>query len=246
MFRPFDQKLLVYQFRYLYLFIPVLLYFVMLIFYPVIESTIYGRKYLQNECHVRNIVISIDEYFFSWFYYIIDRSFNMFLLVMFAIPYLLHFINPVLYLTYLIYKRPGYAYFWRFVLSFGLTCSFSIILESSYPTAPPWYYLGLPNEGKFYLVDNLFNIQVFHTLYGLNKLICGAFPSLHVSWPTVIAMNGVVHPFFGMTYVMLIASAAVYSRHHWIIDVTFGFLIATTMSFISKWVIDRLYEPELR
>lgn len=166
--------------------------------------------------------------------------------MVFAIPYLIHFINPILYILYLVLKRPGYHYFWKFVLSFGLTCSFSILIESSYPTGPPWYYLGFPNEAKFYLVDHLFHFKVFHTLYGLNKLICGAFPSLHVGWPTVIAMNGIVHPYFGITYVTLIASAAVYSRHHWIIDIVFGLGISIGMSLLAKVIVDWTQIPEIR
>lgn len=165
---------------------------------------------------------------------------------MFAIPYLIHFVNPLLYILYLVYKRPGYNYFWKFVLAFGLTCSFSILIESSYPTGPPWYYLGFPNEAKFYLVDNTFHFKLFHSLYGLNKLICGAFPSLHVGWPTVIAMNGIVHPYFGVTYVILIASAAVYSRHHWIIDITFGLAIAIGMSLLARKIVNWLEMPEKR
>lgn len=93
-------------------------------------------------------------------------------------------------------------------------------------------------------MDNLFNFKVFNSLYGLNKLICGAFPSLHVGWPTVIAMNGVVHPIFGICYVFVISSAAVYSRHHWIIDAVFGLLIGVGMSFLSEIIVDWLRIPE--
>ena len=93
-------------------------------------------------------------------------------------------------------------------------------------------------------MDNLFNFKVFHSLYGLNKLICGAFPSLHVGWPTVIAMNQIVHPYFGITYVTLIGSAAVYSRHHWIIDIVFGFAISVGMSLLARIIVDSLNIPE--
>jgi hypothetical protein len=143
MFKTFDRKLFKRQCKYLYLFIPTLIYFTLLIFYPQIEETIYRRSNIH--CYTKNTVIKIDEYIFSWFYDSINYSFNNGLLVVFAIPYLIHFINPIVYLIYMAYTRPGYNYFWKFVLSFGLTCSFSIIIEASYPTGPPWYYLGLPN-----------------------------------------------------------------------------------------------------
>jgi membrane-associated phospholipid phosphatase len=61
-----------------------------------------------------------------------------------------------------------------------------------------------------------------------------------VSWPTVIAMNGIMHPYFGVTYVTLIASAAVYSRHHWIIDITFGLFIAIGMSILAGRIVNWL------
>ena len=58
MFRPFDRKLFRHQCRYLYLFVPTILYFIMLIFYPAIEIAVYGRLNLQ--CYERNAVVWVD------------------------------------------------------------------------------------------------------------------------------------------------------------------------------------------
>jgi membrane-associated phospholipid phosphatase len=93
-------------------------------------------------------------------------------------------------------------------------------------------------------VDELISINIFHGIYGLNKLVCGAFPSIHVQWPSIIAFNGAVHPCFGATYVLWITTAAVYSEHHWISDVLIGMIIAGFSSFIAKLYISRVdFEP---
>jgi membrane-associated phospholipid phosphatase len=52
-----------------------------------------------------------------------------------------------------------------------------------------------------------------------------------------------MHPYFGVIYVTLIASAAVYSRHHWIIDITFGLFIAIGMSILAGRIVNWLEIP---
>ena len=83
-------------------------------------------------------------------------------------------------------------------------------------------------------------MTIFHNIYGLNKLVCGAFPSIHVQWPTVIALNGLASPWFGAGYVMWIATAAIYSQHHWISDVLTGLTIALTATIVAKLIIARI------
>ena len=85
---------------------------------------------------------------------------------------------------------------------------------------------------------------MFHNIYGLNKLVCGAFPSIHVQWPSVIALNGVVSPYFGAGYVLWIVTAAIYSEHHWISDVLTGLTIAVIMTYLAKKVCKRLVFEE--
>ena len=161
-------------------------------------------------------------------------------------PYLVHFGSSAVYILYLLFKRPGWRYFWLYGLSLGLTSAFSIILQYVFPTAPPWIFADLPAEAKFYRVDEVLSITLFHNIYGLNKLVCGAFPSIHVQWPTVIAMGEVVSPWFGASYVLWIVTAAIYSEHHWISDVLAGLSIAITASMLAKYIIRRLVFEETK
>lgn len=116
-----------YELRHAYLALPFLFYIIMLNTYPFILEKLYGQKYI-NQCSGKNLLIKIDEFFFSFLYQLIDDSVNVLLLIIFAIPYLLHFINPPIYLCYLLLKRPGWIYFWKFGLALGLTSSLTILL----------------------------------------------------------------------------------------------------------------------
>jgi membrane-associated phospholipid phosphatase len=132
-----------------------------------------------------------------------------------------HFGSPAFYLLYLLIKRPGWYYFWLNGLSLGFTSSFSI----------------------FYKVDEILPVNLFHGIYGLNKLVCGAFPSIHVEWPSIIALNGAVNPYFGVLYVMWITTAAIYSEHHWISDVLTGMVIATMSTWLAKLYLKQVTFP---
>jgi hypothetical protein len=154
-----------------------------------------------------------------------------------------HFGSPAFYLLYLLIKRPGWYYFWLNGLSLGFTSSFSIFLQYCFPTAPPWLFTDLPPEAKFYKVDEILPVNLFHGIYGLNKLVCGAFPSIHVEWPSIIALNGAVNPYFGVLYVMWITTAAIYSEHHWISDVLTGMVIATMSTWLAKLYLKQVTFP---
>jgi membrane-associated phospholipid phosphatase len=149
-------------------------------------------------------------------------------------------------MIYLIIQRPGWSYFWLYVLSLGISSSITILIQYIYPTAPPWLFSDLPPEAKFYKVDEILSTKLFHGIYGLNKIICGAFPSMHVEWPSIIALNGVVSPYFGITYVLWIMTAAIYSDHHWISDVLIGLCIAVLSVWLSKlYVKDIIFEVKI-
>lgn len=182
----------------------------------------------------------VDEYLFASIYRLVRESANVVSLTLCAIPYLAHFGAPVVYLLYLLLTRPGWYYFWLFGLSLGLTSSFSIMLQYSLPAPPPWLFNDLPPEAKFFHVDALLPIPIFHNIYGLNKLVCGAFPSIHVQWPMIMALNGAIHPIIGVAYVCWIVTAAIYSGHHWVSDVISGLLIAIIADSLAKIYVKKM------
>jgi membrane-associated phospholipid phosphatase len=113
-----------------------------------------------------------------------------------------------------------------------------------YPTAPPWYVdahgLTAPsgpvasNAAALTRVDALLGTSYFEHFYAGSAYVFGAFPSLHVSYAVLVALvtwqlGGwlrVAAPAFAVS----IAFAAVYLRHHYLIDVLGGTALAVVVA----------------
>jgi inositol phosphorylceramide synthase catalytic subunit len=115
-----------------------------------------------------------------------------------------------------------------------------------HPAAPPWYAMNYGFEpilntpgnvaglGRF---DAMTGLQVFHSLYGKNANVFAAVPSLHAAYmlvTTIYAILGKQNKFTIIAFAFICAGiwwTAVYTGHHYIIDVLLG--IATTIVGIS-------------
>lgn len=165
--------------------------------------------------------------------------------VLAAIPYLIHFPLPFLYLVFLIFKhqRLVLQYIW---LAGWLNLS-AVCIQFILPTAPPWFadsavfdssnrlISALPNEAAFQRLDAILGVSVFHGIYSHSPVKFGAFPSLHVAWPALIA---VFKPPFGNTaavvHVIWIALAALYSTHHYLVDALGGIFLVCLLKYLVK------------
>ena len=109
-----------------------------------------------------------------------------------------------------------------------------------YPTAPPWYvdahgfatpaHAVASNAAALERVDAWLGIEYFRTFYAKSRWVFGSFPSLHVAYATLVALvTGEVGGKLARVaalYAVAIAYAAVYLRHHYVIDVLGGALLA--------------------
>jgi len=125
----------------------------------------------------------------------------------------------------------------RFTWAFLLVNLAGFATYHLYPAAPPWYFhahgcrvdLGAaasagPNLAR---VDAMLGVDYFASLYGRSNDVFGAIPSLHVSYPLLILLEGYRH--FGrllrvaaVAFFLSMCFAAVYLDHHWVIDVALG------------------------
>lgn len=110
-----------------------------------------------------------------------------------------------------------------------------------HPAAPPWYALNYGFEpvlntpgnvaglGRF---DQLLGIPVFKSIYGNNSNVFAAVPSLHAAYmlvATIYAVKAREHKFTIAVFAFICMGiwwTAVYSTHHYIIDVLLGILTA--------------------
>ena len=139
-----------------------------------------------------------------------------------------------------------------FSLAFLLTNLFGFMLYYAYPAAPPWYVemhgfsenFNIPgNEAGLANFDRILGIQLFHSMYAKNANVFAAIPSLHSAYPILplyfaLKKKMPLAVFLFFIVCLGIWGAAVYSRHHYIIDVILGVLCAlVTILVLEKWVL---------
>ena len=220
---------------------PTVYYLIMFCLYSDIEN------YFDLKCQIPNIIMDIDNFFFG------EKIYDFLLLmehwsldIFTAITYLAHFSLPFFFTFYLLCYKKENSSFLKFILAFGLVNFFGVLIQYLIPTPPPWMYLKgaeiISPEANFARVDSLLYINLFKNIYSKNTLVCGAFPSLHTAWPTIILF---IRPWFNRNFckfhVIAICFSAVYSGHHYIIDVLFGFILAAFFAKISSFLIDKRF-----
>ena len=165
---------------------------------------------------------------------------NTFLDVLGGFFYLCWIPLPLLFAAYLYYKnRP---LFFRFSLTFLLTNILGFIIYYLYPAAPPWYVQlhGFHFEahtpgntaglGRF---DAYFHIHIFEKLYSKSSNVFAAMPSLHASYPLLSLYYG-IRARLGKVLALFalitggIWFTAVYSSHHYVLDVLAGITCGIT------------------
>mmetsp|Transcript_22074 Transcript_22074/g.86817 ORF Transcript_22074/g.86817 Transcript_22074/m.86817 type:complete len:315 (-) Transcript_22074:56-1000(-) len=173
------------------------------------------------------------------------------LVVAAAVPYLAHFSIPFLFSVYL-WKVDGKPtlYLWYF----GVMNLTAVLTQLLYPTAPPWYNAkygvspasyDLPGDpGRLGRADLMLDFPLFHSLYGASPVVFGSFPSLHAAWPFLLATYTTLMsvPFptvLKWCYVLWVWWAAIFTKHHFLVDVLGGALYVALAVVISKYVLKK-------
>jgi inositol phosphorylceramide synthase catalytic subunit len=160
---------------------------------------------------------------------------------------------PLAFAAYLFFKNK--PLFLQFSLTFVLINMLGFVVYYIYPAAPPWFVQqygieflpGTPgNTAGLSRFDSLTGTSIFKSLYAKGSNVFAAMPSLHSAYPVAVLYYGLknkspwwVNLFFGM--VMLgIWSAAVYSSHHYILDVLAGICTAIIgIVLFQYWIMQR-------
>ncbi len=121
-----------------------------------------------------------------------------------------------------------------------------------YPAAPPWYVqkygfdlqIGVPgNRAGLIRFDNLIGVPIFEGIYNKNANVLAAMPSLHSAYPVVVlfyAFKKHISTIAKVLFVIFLFGiwfAAVYSSHHYIIDIIAGVLVAITTLFAFEKIL---------
>lgn len=146
---------------------------------------------------------------------------------------------PLAFASYLFFKDK--KLFLHFSLTFVLVNFIGFVVYYTYPAAPPWYIqlhgnnfiAGTPgNTAGLARFDAYFGVQVFKSLYEKSSNVFAAMPSLHSSYPLIVVYYAFkkgtgwpVHVFF-IAVMTGIWFAAVYTSHHYVLDVLAGIICA--------------------
>ena len=199
------------------------------------------------------ILPSIEEHiFFCQPHKILSQLANPFFDVLAAMPYLIHFPLPFIFGAYLALHPTKRGVLFSYMWCAGWVNFLAVLFQFTFPTASPWFVdsaildqhgkviYEYPNEAGFKRLDEILGFGVFHGIYSQSPLKFGAFPSLHVAWPTIVFLN---NPWFGKkvaaVHVAWITLAAVYSTHHYLTDALGGILL----SVLVRVCILKLWSP---
>ena len=130
--------------------------------------------------------------------------------------------------------------FLGFAITFFVVNLLGFVVYYSYPAAPPWYVYehgfvfnpatkaGIGGLARF---DQYFNVTIFRSIYTKGSNVFAAMPSLHSSYPIIVVYYGLKNK-FGFANILLVTVmvgiwfTAVYTSHHYILDVLAGIICA--------------------
>ncbi len=126
-----------------------------------------------------------------------------------------------------------------------------------YPAAPPWYYLTYgaeiikdapPSAAGLIRFDQMFDINVYQNMYSQGTNTFGAMPSMHAAFPLILLYFS--RKFGNKWLSILIAISmisiwfgAVYTNHHYILDVIVGIFCGILAIFITEMLVNRNFAP---
>lgn len=177
---------------------------------------------------------------------------TVFLDLLAGICYLCWIPLPLAFSAYLFNRDK--EWFFRYSLSFLLVNLVGFVIYYVYPAAPPWYVQqygfgfnphtpgNVAGLGRF---DGYVHAGVFSALYSKSSNVFAAMPSLHAAYPLTVLYYGIryrlgpINILFG-SVMAGIWFAAVYSGHHYALDVLAGIGCGLAGIWLFDWLCFRV------
>jgi hypothetical protein len=189
--------------------------------------------------HYQNLVLTPNEFWQRNTFTVLD--------IISGIFYLCWVPVPLFFAGYLFFTKRR-EQFMHFSLTFLLVNLIGFVVYYIYPAAPPWYIqqygfkfiANTPgNTAGLHRFDDFFHAGIFNALYAKSSNVFAAMPSLHSAYPLITLYYGIknrlglINVLFAVV-MMGIWFAAVYSGHHYLLDVLAGVACAITGIFIFQ------------
>ncbi|HEX2937025.1 MAG TPA: phosphatase PAP2 family protein [Bacteroidales bacterium] len=193
--------------------------------------------------HSGNAILTPNQY--------LELHHNSFLDVVAGLFYINWVPIPLAFAFYLYFKNK--RQFLYFSLAFFMANIIGFCIYYIHPAAPPWYvaeygfelHQNTPGStAGLARFDALINLPVFSSIYSKNSNVFAAMPSLHCAYPVIVFYYGLrnklgkINWFFGL-FMAGIWFSAVYSGHHYIMDVIMGILCGLTAILILHYCLLR-------
>lgn len=234
----------------------ILAFLVFIVFWVIFDSMKAFPNFNFNNIHVRELyqaersvfgisdqaaLLTPNEY--------AEKHATTFLDVLAGLFYINWIPVPLLFGFYLFRKNK--EQFLQFSLAFLFVNLLGFVVYYAYPAAPPWYvqqygfdiHFDTPgNTAGLARFDEYFGINLFHSLYAKSSNVFAAMPSLHSAYPVIVFYFGLknrlglINLFFAV-FMMGIWFSAVYSGHHYVMDVLAGISCALTGLFLFERVL---------
>ncbi|UJR15228.1 hypothetical protein I4U23_002184 [Adineta vaga] len=229
----------------------ILIYLTYLLFYDALHLV---PNYTISNIHIKDIYL-MEKKFFGIYYNGHTITLNEYfqqnhiplLDVFTGICYLNWIPIPVAYSLYL-YRYKTKRDYMDFAFTFLLTNILGFVVYYIIPTAPPWYIetYGFEfdinargNPAGFIHFDQVTGLKIFSSMYSKNANVFAAIPSLHAAYPLITVLYGSLSKklWLHIAFVMFTLSvwfSAVYSRHHYVLDVLAGGMCAITAYMLYR------------
>ncbi len=210
-------------------------------------------NYLYNEVHLLQLykadkilfgsmqngtILTTNEYWLA--------HTNTWLDILCGLFYLCWMPVPLAFATWLFFKDK--TIFLQFAFTFLVVNFIGFIIYYAYPAAPPWYFQKygsaffantLGSSAGLQRFDAYFKVDIFNTIYSRSSNVFAAMPSLHAAYPLIVLNYGIQKRMGWVNILFAIVTigiwfAAVYTGHHYVLDVLAGIACALTGIFIFQ------------
>jgi inositol phosphorylceramide synthase catalytic subunit len=194
-----------------------------------------------------SILLTLNEYFALHHHSFID--------VLAGIFYLCWVPVPLAFAMYLYFTDLPTSF--KFSYCFLFINIIGFVLYYIYPAAPPWYVAQYGFEPHYHVgggvgglkyFDSITGTSIFETMYKKNANVFAAMPSMHSTYPIIVLYYGLKKRLGSINIIFAILSlgiwfTAVYSGHHYVIDVLAGISIAIFGIFIfEKYLSQKIHQ----
>ncbi len=163
-----------------------------------------------------------------------------------AFSYALYFVFPLVIMFFLSQHERHFEFR---EMALALTFSFlmGFIGYVIWPASPPRYFITEMFTNPVVLHGPLIFDRLQAAWDGLSVIPCGAFPSLHVGISTVALLYAwkfrnlcTLYRWIWYLYIPLVTSlwiSTVYLRHHWVVDIFAGWIVALIGFGLSEYLL---------